>query len=113
MVELNNIENYNDRLAYLTNEVNKVTYSNTSKSFLPININYKYIIMILLPIIIAIFLIILKPGFVKTNKNIKGKDEKKISYIRIVVITFILYIIEFLIKIFVIDKNVLKPKMIT
>ena len=32
MVELNNIENYNDRLAYLTNEVNKVSYNNNNDS---------------------------------------------------------------------------------
>jgi len=111
MSELNNIENYNDRLIYLTNEVNKVTYNKDDKSSSK-NINYTYIIMISLPIIIAIILIILKPDFVKTKT--KGKDVvKKISYIRIIIITCILYGIEFLIKFFLIDKNVSKPKTVS
>jgi len=113
MSELNNIENYNDRLIYLTNEVNKVTYNKDDKSSFK-NINYTYIIMISLPIIIAIILIILKPDFVKTKtKDNKGKDiVKKISYLRIIIIIGILYGIEFLIKFFLIDKNVSKPKTV-
>ena len=111
MSEPNNIENYNDRLIYLTNEVNKVVVSNNNdKSFLPKNINYTYITIISLPIVIVIILIILKPDFIKIKMNVKGKDVKKISYIRIIIITIVLYVIEFLIKFFLIDKNVLKPK---
>jgi hypothetical protein len=113
MSELNNNENYNDRLIYLTNEVDKLTISNNdnNKSFLPKNINYTSITMISLPIIIAIILIVLKPNFVKTK--IKGKEDvKRISYIRIIIITAVLYVIEFLIKFFLIDKNALKPKKV-
>ena len=101
-------QNYNDRLKYLTREVNKVTYTESSKTILS-NINYKYVIIISLPIVIAIILIITKPGFI-TVKSKNDKDEEdvmKVSYVRIVILMFVLYIIEFLIKFFVIDKNVL------
>ena len=117
MNEVNN-ENYKDRLSYLTNEVNKVSYNNNNdsniKSSLYKNINYKIIIMISLPILITIFLLVLKPGFIKTKKNKEETGEKvsKVSYIRIVIIIFIVCIIEFLINFFVINKNVLKPKII-
>lgn len=114
MAEVTNIENYNERLSYLTNEVSKVTYDNTEKSFLPKNINYTYITIISLPIIILILLVIIKPRFVKTkSKNDKDEEITKVSYIRIIIITLLLYVIEFLIKFFVIDKNVSKPKIIS
>ena len=101
-------QNYNDRLKYLTSEVNKVTYTESSKTILS-NINYKYVIIISLPIVIAIILIITKPGFI-TVKSKNDKDEEDVMkdrYVRIVILMFVLYIIEFLIKFFVIDKNVL------
>jgi hypothetical protein len=97
------MENYDERIKYLTDKVNDIKKTTNpsveNKSFLtniiPKNINKKYIIIGSVPVIIFIFLIILRPKFiliVDENKN------EKINIKRAIIISIISLIIVYAIN---------------
>ena len=89
-------ENYDIRLKNLTQEVNKVSDEKNLSFVFAKKINNIYIYTLIIPVIITIIIIFIKPSFITYKNNIN--DKEVISYKKLFITFFILVIITVIIN---------------
>lgn len=88
-------ENYDIRLKNLTNEVNKVSDEKSLSSVFTRKINNIYIYTLVIPVIITIILVLLKPSFIMYKKI---NEPEVISYKKLAIVFFILVVITIILN---------------
>ncbi len=94
----NNNENYDKHIEDLTNRVNNITETQNKTNFFTKlkNIN-KYVYMAVIPVIITIILILIKPKFL--TKKVKDEKTKKentvLDYTKIIIMLIIMIVLVF------------------
>ena len=89
-------ENYDTRLKNLTNEVNKISDEKSLSSVFTRKINNIYIYTLVIPIIITIILILLKPSFIMYKNKIN--EPVVISYKKLSIVFIVLVVITIIVN---------------